>query len=139
MLGTSRRGELGPLVQASADHSGPASVACSFTSLIWTLSHVPQAPCLPAPASPPPGCTDIKGSSRQVSGRFLAQKRHVEMSAEGPSPGTENRTGNAQSWRGPGPLGPRHVLVWLRDQEGVETAVAGEGPEEQTEGRLRGP
>lgn len=89
-----------------------------------------------AQTSPPP---NIKGSSRQVSGRCLAQKKHVEMSAEGPSPGTENRTRNAQSWRGPGPLGPRHVLVWLRDQEGVETAVAGEGPEEQTEGRLRGP
>lgn len=59
MLGTSRRGELGPLVQASADHSVPASVAYSFTSLIWTSSHVPQAPCLPAPASPPPGCTNI--------------------------------------------------------------------------------
>lgn len=61
------------------------------------------------------------------------------MSAEGPAPGTENWTRNAQSWRGPGPLGPRCVLVWLRDQDGVETAVAGEGTEEHIEGRRRGP
>jgi len=61
------------------------------------------------------------------------------MSAEGPSPGAENWTRNAQSWSGPGPVGPRRVLVWLRDQDGVETAVAGEGTEEHIEGRLRGP
>lgn len=61
------------------------------------------------------------------------------MSAEGPAPGTENWTRNAQSWRGPGPLGSRCVLVWLRDQDEVETAVAGEGTEEHIEGRWRGP
>lgn len=123
--------ELGPLVQASCRILCPCIMAIPSHPSSGLRHMSPRLHCLPAPAClpssrvhkhhPVPGAP--QGRSQQVPGTEATWR------CLGLSPGTENLTRNAQSWRGPGPLGPRHVLVWLRDQEEVETAAAGEGPE----------